>query len=149
MRSLMLFPVLTLALAACSDAPNPTEAARPSDAPAPLFSTVSGSGYTAIGLGTLGDSWSGALAINDAGQVAGWSYTASGERHAFVWDAASGMQDLGTLGGSFSRAHCINDAGQVAGYSSTASGYAHAFVWDAASGIQQAGPVRTRSRSFG
>jgi probable HAF family extracellular repeat protein len=36
-------------------------------------------------LGTLGGSYSQAVAINDRGQVVGWSLTASGENHAVLW----------------------------------------------------------------
>src|SRR5262245_65227999 len=66
-------------------------------------------------LGTLGVLDSQALGINARGQVVGFSYTAAGRIHAFVWDAGTGMQDLGTLGGPLSVAHCINARGQVVG----------------------------------
>ncbi len=51
-------------------------------------------------------------AINDRGQVAGRSTTASGEMHAFLWQAGT-MRDLGTTG-SASEAVAINASGQVA-----------------------------------
>ncbi len=54
----------------------------------------------------------------------------AGSLHAFLWDPATGMQDLGTLGGGFSFGMGINDSGQVTGVSTTASGLAHAFLWD-------------------
>jgi probable HAF family extracellular repeat protein len=41
-------------------------------------------GHPMIDLGTLGGSSSRALGINDQGQVAGHSYTADGDRHAFL-----------------------------------------------------------------
>ena len=68
-------------------------------------------------LGTLpGGSYSQAYAINNLGQVVGWSYLDGGSnQHAFVWDSISGMQDLGTLGGLTSAATAVNDAGEVTG----------------------------------
>jgi len=89
---------------------------------------------TAIGLtdlGTLGGSHSEALAINGRGQVAGFSTTATGERHAFFWDGGA-MRDLGAFaGGTFGTPFiALNDAGQVAFTSTVASGERHAVLWD-------------------
>jgi len=78
-------------------------------------------------LGTLGGTSSVASSINDRGQVVGYSQTASGELHAFLWGKGT-MTDLGTLGGNFSEAAAIiNDRGQVVGSSGTGSGEEHAF----------------------
>ncbi|MCJ7546657.1 MAG: HAF repeat-containing protein, partial [Deltaproteobacteria bacterium] len=68
-----------------------------------------------VDIGTLGGTWSRASAINDLGQVAGGSKTASGEYHAFLWTAEGGMLDIGTLGGTWGDAWCINNQGQVVG----------------------------------
>ena len=82
-------------------------------------------------LGGTGDIYNVASNINDAGQVAGSSYTAGGRGapHAFITGPNGvGMRDLGTLGGFESYAGGINDAGQVVGYSETAGGADHAFI---------------------
>ena len=71
-------------------------------------------------LGSLGgdETVTFASAINDAGQIVGWSSTAAGKTHAFLTGANGvGMTDLGTLGGENSYANGINNAGQVVGTS--------------------------------
>jgi probable HAF family extracellular repeat protein len=122
------------------------------------YGQIAGQSYTASGsehafvwnttqgmqdLGTLGGNNSGALAINDAGQVVGGADSAGGLNHvhAFVWDSIRGMQDLGTLGGNNSGASLINNSGQVAGQSDTASGTRHAFIWDSIHGMQDLGTL--------
>jgi len=67
-------------------------------------------------------------AINEAGQVIGYSNTAGGQQHAFIWEGGV-MTDLGTLGGSSSNAQAINEAGQAIGQSDMAGVGAHAFIW--------------------
>lgn len=96
-----------------------------------------------IDIGTLGGSESYVVALNEAGQVIGSSYTSGdAESHAFIWEAAHGMQDLGTLGGSFSMPVAINDAGQVIGYSSTHRGGPNrAFIWDKQNGMRDLGTL--------
>jgi probable HAF family extracellular repeat protein len=82
-------------------------------------------------LGTLGGRSSYARAINDYGQVVGYSrysYVEGTYDHAFLYDNGT-MIDLGTLGGTASRAYGINDYGQVVGESRTISGEWHAFLW--------------------
>lgn len=77
--------------------------------------------YTITDLGTLsGDSR--ANAINDMGQVVGYSYLASGDYHAFRWDpnevngTTGVMVDLGVLDGDVrSVANGINNSGYVCG----------------------------------
>jgi len=65
-------------------------------------------------LGTLGGTSGCATALNNRGQVAGYS-NLNGDLafHAFVWDGQ--LVDLGTFGGERSLALGINDAGHVIG----------------------------------
>jgi probable HAF family extracellular repeat protein len=80
-------------------------------------------GGTLRDLGTLpGTPESAALALNDRGQVVGFS------GRAFLWDNGQ-MRDLGTLGGRQSAATAINEAGQAVGVSQDGNGAARAFVW--------------------
>jgi probable HAF family extracellular repeat protein len=114
-----------------------------------------------IDLGTLppanADPVSSATAVNDAGQVTGYSYTTTADGkaayHAFLitpndtdgdgtgdeWFVGSDgvndlMTDLGTLGGINSWGRDINDAGQIIGESDYDAGpgehYSRAFLWD-------------------
>jgi probable HAF family extracellular repeat protein len=97
---------------------------------------VGGIRYSVTDLGTLGGDWSSADGINNAGQVVGGAYTASGIIHAFLYSGGS-MIDLGTLGGDYSCASGINDNGQVVGEASIASGdlYDYAFLYSGGSMI--------------
>jgi probable HAF family extracellular repeat protein len=51
-------------------------------------------------LGSLGGGNTMARAINDLGQVAGYSYTDTGDRHVFLWERGR-MEDLGDVPNSF------------------------------------------------
>ncbi len=102
---------------------------------------VASPGLSGIDLGTLGGSYSTATAVNESGQVAGWSYTASGATHAFSWTSGGGMVDIGTLGGSYAVAYALNDTGTVVGQSTTAAGDAHAYTWDVVNGMTDLGTL--------
>jgi probable HAF family extracellular repeat protein len=82
-----------------------------------------------IDLGTLGGTFGIAGAINERGQVVGFSDVAGDvANHAFIWQRGV-LADIGTLGGANSSANWINDAGQVIGTGDLADGTHHAFVW--------------------
>ena len=82
-------------------------------------------------IGTLGGSSSRASGINNRGQVAGWSNTATTPyqlNHAFLWPDENGeMIDLGVLPnipyGTYSVAEAINGQGLVVGMSGVPAGY--------------------------
>jgi probable HAF family extracellular repeat protein len=77
---------------------------------------------------------SGALAINNRGDVVGYSQGPSGMR-AFLWTRSNGMKALGILsGGNSSRALAINDSGVIVG-SSTSSLGDRAFIWTEETGM--------------
>jgi probable HAF family extracellular repeat protein len=107
-------------------------------------------------LGTLGTGTDAfAMAINEAGQVVGISYTdstanqvttpcASGPiptQDPFLWENGK-MIDLGTLGGTCGFPSWINNYGGVVGYSDLAGDQTfHAFLWTRWTGIQDLGTL--------
>lgn len=72
-------------------------------------------------LGTLGGESSAAFAINDSGEITGWTTRADGEIRAFLCDLAGRMRDVGPGEG-----RAINASGQIAGY--TSIGVFQAFI---------------------
>ena len=91
-----------------------------------------------LDLGTLGRH-SIATALNDQGQVVGYSGVANGLNHAFLWSATAGMRDLGSIGNTNSRATAINSHGQVMGVFGGLLG--SAFSWTQAGGITDIGAL--------
>ena len=83
-----------------------------------------------LDLGTLGGTFAQAWALNNRGQVVGFSRLAGDiGNHAFLWDHTRGMQDLGTLGGDTGGAAAINDAGDIVGGDTPIGEAGGAFLW--------------------
>ncbi len=103
------------------------------------ITVISSTGYpvtsTITDLGTLGStaSPSRAFAVNENGQVAGWSYLSNTYyQHAFIWSGGI-MTDLGVVFGPAnsrsSRAYSLNDSGLVVGRSNSNITVDHACLW--------------------
>lgn len=96
------------------------------------------SGWAVQILPSLGGLYSMANDINALGQIVGWSFTETWERHAVLWEKSGTewvVQKLPTLGGEFSwGAEGINDVGQIVGTSSTASVDERAALWEKVDG---------------
>jgi len=93
------------------------------------FLYTAGTGMT--DLGTLGGTDSFGFAINNSGQVTGWSnpFGSGSVAHAFLYTAGTGMIDLGTLGGSSSKGFGINAAGDVIGMRALTGNASEAFIY--------------------
>src|SRR5437773_2647028 len=78
--------------------------------------------YRAIDLGTLGGATSVAAAVNDRGQVVGYSMTAANTWHGFLWQDGR-MTDLGVTS-----ARDINNRGQIVGGTVVGTEF-HAYRW--------------------
>ncbi|MFQ5741315.1 MAG: M56 family metallopeptidase [Acidobacteriota bacterium] len=89
------------------------------------------------GIAQLGaPGWSEALAINDAGQVVGYS-----DDKAFLWSAQEGLRFLAPPGATFSVAADVNNLGQVVGYAKFDGGFEHAFLWEPETGALDLGTL--------
>jgi probable HAF family extracellular repeat protein len=87
-----------------------------------------------VNLGALpGSNVSEALAVNDVGDVVGWSTTPVGYHRAVLWKGGS-IVDLGTLpGGTQSEAYGISADGKIIGYSDGPGFPSHAVSWSSTS----------------
>ena len=87
-------------------------------------------GFEIIDLGAIGAGGeSRGLAINDRGQVVGWSApTSNAAPHAFLWDDGV-MTDLGVLHYDKTQALAINNSGQVVGWGMK-DGHTYPFIWE-------------------
>lgn len=89
-------------------------------------------------LGNLGGWQTGATAINESGQIAGYAMTPLGSS-AFLWTNGV-MKNLGTPAGfNHSRAEGLNNRGQVVGYSliqRNGKWESRAWVWSREAGMQ-------------
>jgi probable HAF family extracellular repeat protein len=83
--------------------------------------------FSVVNLGTRNGNAATASAVNNAGEVAGYTVTSAGDQRAFD-GSDSGLFDITPLGAWDAAAYGINDSGQVAGTQWTASG-AQAVVW--------------------
>jgi probable HAF family extracellular repeat protein len=93
-----------------------------------------------LDLGSLGTGQSFAVAINDAGLVAGNSVLSPDVAHGFAWTAATGLIDIGTLGGgNQSEARAVDEYGEIAGNAIVAGGRSHVFLWTRSGGIRDLG----------
>lgn len=106
--------------------------------------------WTGVGgltdIGTLGGSWSFAMAVSADGRAVAGNSTKSDYliQHAFRWTPSDGMVDLGALDGDFSYAYSISSDGRtVVGFSgTTADGKTpHAFRWTTTDGMQDLGSL--------
>ena len=61
--------------------------------------------------------------------MVGWSQTAAGTSHAFLWEDGV-LVDLGALGGDESRARAINNAGLIVGDSVDGTATLRPVKWD-------------------
>lgn len=110
----IFLPLLLVALMAGNiTSSSPVEAQEPSS-------------YTIEDLGTTGGDRGEAWAINDAGQIAGWSYNAQGDPSGFLWQNGA-ITELPAFG-SESQAYGLNESGLIVGSAITGEDR-HAVTW--------------------
>lgn len=102
--------------------------------------------YTITDMGDLGQHFADPYGLSENGQVAGQSFTASGQSRGFFWSASSGIVDLIPPGNPGTRptgsAAGVNDFGQVVGHiSPDYNAIPQAFLWSASTGLRQLGTL--------
>jgi probable HAF family extracellular repeat protein len=103
--------------------------------------------YQIIRIETAQDTNSAALAINNQGEVVGYSFRGE-DYHAFLYSALDrSLTDVGSLGGRVAAACAINDVGQVAGYSQDRNGNYLAFLFSRKQPIASLGTLDNASTS--
>lgn len=92
-----------------------------------------------LGLPSLGGAYTGALSINESGQIAGYSsyYVSGGSSldHPVIWENGT-VRDLLPTGYTMGRAVDINENGQVAGWLTGPAGGFTLFVWSPTTGMR-------------
>jgi probable HAF family extracellular repeat protein len=144
MKRILLGALACAGLNACEDLARPVEPAPPTEDAAVVAGDQQ---FTVRSLGTLGGTFSGANAINELGEVAGFADLPSGEARAILWRPGQGMRSLGSLGGAESRARGINDRTEVVGFSQVRPGsdVVRAFLWSEAGGMHGLGTLGGRT----
>lgn len=93
-------------------------------------------------LTSLGGSYNGAYAVNDAGQIAGWSsvrtsQVTSGPDLPVMWENGVIRNLMPAAGYSMGRSYNINSNGVVVGWVARTAGGIFPFVWSASSGFKE------------
>ena len=69
------------------------------------------------------------IVLRNSSQIVGYSTSAAGICHAFVWNAAKGMEFLPDLGGGSACAKDINEYGEICGWATDENGRTRAVLW--------------------
>lgn len=100
-------------------------------------------------LGSLGGTCTAANALNNQGQVVGFSNLKGDQSYsAFLWSNGK-LQQLEGLGGNYSDAHAVNDAGQSVGFAYFAGDtIGHASLWNEDGKVTDLGTLGTDLCSY-